>query len=115
LRGINDLDDTIKRLQAYESVGASVLYAPGIKSLDELRKVTGEINRPFNVLAVFFHGVSVPDFVDAGAKRISVGGALAWASVKPIIEAGRQMLEQGNFNWTGQMASGAEIKTLLNS
>lgn len=113
LRGVNDLDDTIKRLQAYESTGANVLYAPGVKTLADLKTVTGALTKPFNVLAVFFRDTSVNDFIEAGAKRISVGGALTWASVKPVIDAGREMLEQGTFQWTHNMASGAEVKKLL--
>lgn len=115
LRGVDDLDDTIKRLQAYESAGANVLYAPGLKTLDELKKVTSEIGKPLNVLAVFFRDTTVEDFAAAGAKRISIGGALAWASVKPLLDAGKEMLEKGSFDWTKTMASGAEVKKLFNT
>ena len=115
LRGVNDIDDTIKRLQAYEAAGANVLYAPGLKSLDDLQRVTQALNKPFNVLAVFFRGVTVDEFAAAGAKRISVGGALAWACVKPLLDAGKEMLEQGSFAWTKNLASGADIKRLLTS
>jgi 2-methylisocitrate lyase-like PEP mutase family enzyme len=115
LRGINDLDNTIQRLQAYQSVGANVLYAPGLKTLEQLKNVTDEISRPFNVLSVFFRDTTVDDFVAVGAKRISLGGALTWASIKPLLDAGKEMLEKGSFNWTKQLASGAEVKNLLNT
>ena len=115
LRGVNDLDDTLKRLQAFESAGANVLYSPGIKSLDDLKTVCDNINKPFNVLSVFFRDARVDDFNKAGAKRISVGGALAWASVKPIIDAGTEMLEQGSFNWAKHITSSSAVKKLFES
>ncbi len=113
LRGVDDLEDTIKRLQAFEAVGANVLYAPGLQTLDQLQQVTSEINKPFNVLAPCFHGVSVNEFAAAGAKRISIGGALNWATLSPIISAGKEMLEHGTFNWAVEMASAKEVKQLL--
>lgn len=113
LRGVDDLDETIKRLQAFAAAGANVLYAPGIASLDHLSLVTGELNLPFNVLAPFFRGVTVDEFAAAGAKRISVGAALNWAAVKPLLSAGKEMLATGTFSWTGQMASGGEVNKLL--
>ncbi len=113
LRGKNDIDDTIKRLQAYSAAGANVLYAPGINSLEQLKLVTGEVDKPFNVLAPFLATASVSEMMEAGAQRISVGGALNWVTVNPLIQAGREMLENGTFNWMGSMASGAEINKLM--
>jgi len=113
LRGVDDIDDTISRLQAFESAGANVLYAPGITQLDHLKKITGEITKPFNVLAPFFPKTSVADFAKAGAQRISVGGALTYASINPILLAGKEMLEQGTFDWVSTMASGKEVQMLL--
>ena len=113
LRGVNDLENTIKRLKAFEAVGAHVLYAPGIRSLDQLKQVTAELSAPFNVLAPFIQGASVDDFADAGAKRVSIGGALNWAAVNPVLKAGKEMLEQGTFNWTAEMAPSGEVKRLL--
>ena len=113
LRGIDDLDDTIKRLKAFEAVGANVLYAPGIRSLAQLREVTDELQTPFNVLAPPIKGASVTELFDAGAKRISVGGALNWAAVNPLLKAGNEMLEQGTFDWVNGMASGTSVNKLL--
>lgn len=113
LRGVNDLDDTLRRLQAYEAAGADVLYAPGIHSLDDLKKVTAEIGKPVNALAVFFRGATVADLAAAGARRISVGSALTWAALAPVIQAGKDMLERGSFDWTAKMASGAEVARFL--
>ena len=113
LRGVNDIDDTIKRLQAFEAAGANVLYAPGINSLEQLRQVTSELNRPFNVLAPLFRGVTVDEFSEAGAQRISVGAALNRVSISPLLKAGKEMLSQGTFSWTGAMASGVEVEGLM--
>src|SRR4051794_24422771 len=77
LRGVRDLDDTIRRLQAYERAGADVLFAPGLATLEHVRLVTSAVGRPVNVLASLFRGVTVAELADAGAKRISVGGGPA--------------------------------------
>jgi len=113
LRGVTDLDDTIKRLQAYAAAGADVLYAPGLDSLDQVREVTSAVGKPVNVLAVFFKGATLDDFAAAGAQRISLGSALAWATVAPLLNAGREMLEQGTFDWTANMASARDVQALL--
>ena len=113
LRGVDDIDDTIKRLQAFSAAGANVLFAPGLNSLAQVQQVTAEIDKPFNVLAVFFQGVTVADFAAAGAKRISLGSALNWASINPLLIAGKEMLEHGTFNWTAGMASRREVEGLL--
>jgi 2-methylisocitrate lyase-like PEP mutase family enzyme len=76
--------------------------------------VTSELNTPFNVLAPFIPGASVDDFAEAGAKRISTGGALTWAAVNPILKAGKEMLEQGTFGWMAGMAPRGEVNDLLN-
>ncbi len=111
--GINDLDDTINRLKAFEAAGANVLYAPGICSLEQLEQITTELSQPFNVLASFIPRASVNDFTRAGAKRISTGGALNWAAVTPVLNAGKEMLEQGTFSWITEMATPGEVNKLL--
>jgi 2-methylisocitrate lyase-like PEP mutase family enzyme len=113
LRGVDDLDDTIKRLQAFSAAGADVLYAPGLTSLTQLQQVTSEIDRPFNVLAPFFKGISVAEFSAAGAQRISVGSALNSACISPLLSAAKEMIEHGTFSWTAGMASGTEVQALL--
>jgi len=113
LRGVDDLQDTIKRLQAFEAAGAQVLYAPGVRSLEQLGEVTSAISAHFNVLSVFFPGASLNDFAEAGAQRVSVGGGLNYAAINPVILAGREMLEQGTFSWSAGMANGAEVQRLL--
>ena len=113
LRAAYDLDEAIGRLRAYEQAGADVLYAPGIRSLEDLRRVTSAVGKPVNVLAGFFPGASMADFEAAGARRVSLGGSLTWAAVRPLLDAGREMLERGTFDWLAQVAPGAEIRKLL--
>jgi 2-methylisocitrate lyase-like PEP mutase family enzyme len=113
LRGVNDLGDTIERLQAYSRAGADVLYAPGIRTLEDLAAVTAGIDKPFNVLGVAMPQATLADFAAAGAKRVSVGGALAWAALRPLLDASREMLEHGTFGWVRQAASGGEVSRLL--
>ncbi len=91
IRGNPDLDDTVARLQAYEEAGADVLYAPGLATADEVRAVCEAVTRPVNVLAR--PGLSVAEVAAAGARRVSVGGALTWVAVSAAAAAARLLLE----------------------
>ena len=113
LRGRQDLDDTIRRLRAFEAAGADVLYAPALATLDEVRLVTSALGKPLNVLAPPLKGVTVAQLADAGVKRISVGGALARAALTAVLRAGAEMREQGSFGWASGLASGTEVSKLL--
>lgn len=113
LRGVDDLEDTIARLKSYETAGADVLYAPGIRTLEDLATVTGELRRPFNVLVAFFPGASVDDLAAHGARRISLGAALTWVSLKPVLEASAEMLERGTFSFLADAAVGPDVQRRL--
>jgi 2-methylisocitrate lyase-like PEP mutase family enzyme len=115
LHGRNHLDDTIRRLQAFEAAGADVLYAPGLKTLEEVRLVTSALNKPVNILAPLIKGVTVAELADAGVKRISVGGALARAAIATLIRAGLEIQNEGSFGWVNDLASGDEIQRLLSN
>jgi 2-methylisocitrate lyase-like PEP mutase family enzyme len=91
LRGNPDLDDTIARLQAFESAGADVLYAPWLQTTDEIAAVCSAVSRPVNVLAA--PGLSFADIAEAGAKRVSVGSRLTWVAVEAAAGVARQLLE----------------------
>jgi 2-methylisocitrate lyase-like PEP mutase family enzyme len=112
LRGRHDLDDTIRRLQAFEAAGADVLYAPGLSTLDDVRLVTAALLKPVNVLAPFLKNVTVTQLADAGAKRISVGGAMARAAMSALVRAGIEMRDHGSFGW---VASSADVTKLLSA
>lgn len=96
IRGNPHLDDTITRLQAYEGAGASVLYAPGLKNRDEIRTVCDAISRPLNVLAR--PELSMSAIVDAGGKRVSVGGSLTWVAVEAMAAAAVAIRDRGDFS-----------------
>jgi 2-methylisocitrate lyase-like PEP mutase family enzyme len=95
IRGVSDLDDTIKRLQAYEEVGADVLFAPGIHG-DQIKTVCDAVSKPVNVLA--FPGMKASEIFAAGAQRISVGGQLTWVAMAAAGEAASSLLEDGDFS-----------------
>jgi 2-methylisocitrate lyase-like PEP mutase family enzyme len=96
IRGNPDLDDTIARLQAFEAAGADVLYAPGLRTTEEIRAVCDAVARPVNVLAR--PSLSMADIAGAGATRISVGGALTWTAVSAAIEAATAIRDEGDFS-----------------
>jgi 2-methylisocitrate lyase-like PEP mutase family enzyme len=89
------LADTIERLQAYEAAGADVLYAPGLRTIEEVREVCGTVAKPVNVLAT--PKLSAAEIFEAGAQRISVGGALAFTAVAAFAEAATAIRDEGTF------------------
>jgi len=96
IRGNPDLDDTIARLQAYERAGADVLFAPGLRSPDEIRAICSAVGKPVNVLA--HKGLTLREIADAGGTRVSVGGALTWVAVNAMADAARQIRDDGDFS-----------------
>jgi len=96
IRGNPDLEDTIARLQAYERAGADVLYAPGLLSGKEIRAVSEGVTKPLNVLAR--SELSMSEIVDAGARRISVGGALTWVAIGAMVNAAERMRDEGDLS-----------------
>jgi 2-methylisocitrate lyase-like PEP mutase family enzyme len=113
LHGVPDLDDTIARLAAYAAAGADVLYAPGLTTLDQVRRVTGAVNRPVNVLAPMVRNATIADLAAAGAKRLSVGGALARAAVGALLRAAKELRNAGTFTWTHDLPPSREVTDLL--
>jgi 2-methylisocitrate lyase-like PEP mutase family enzyme len=105
LRGNPDLGDTIERLRAYEEAGADVLYAPGLRTVDEIRTVCDAVQAPVNVLAL--GNLSFAEIADAGAQRVSVGGALTWVGVNAFAEAATRIRDEGDFSSFG---SGPPLK-----
>ena len=90
-----DLDDTIARLQAFERAGADVLFAPGLRSGDEVRAVCSAVSRPVNVLG--HKGLSMAEIAEAGRQRVSIGGALTWVAVAAAADAAAH-LRDGDFS-----------------
>jgi 2-methylisocitrate lyase-like PEP mutase family enzyme len=96
IRGNPDLEDTIARLQAYERAGADVLYAPGLRNGEQIRAVCDAVSKPVNVLA--HRGLTMSEIVEAGGRRISVGGALTWVAVGALVAAAEQIRDHGDFS-----------------
>ena len=96
LRGNPDLTDTIARLQAFEQAGADCLYAPGLRSVEDIGMVCQAVSKPVNVLAV--PGLSLAEIAAAGAQRVSVGGALTWVAVRALADAATAIRDSGDFS-----------------
>ena len=108
IRGNPDLRDTIARLQAYEQAGADVLYAPGLKTTDEIRAVCEALSKPVNVLAR--PNFTFAEMVEAGAQRVSVGGALTWVAVRAAMEAATSIVG-GDFSRLDSLPLGSWFPT----
>jgi 2-methylisocitrate lyase-like PEP mutase family enzyme len=114
LHGRGDMGDTIRRLQAYEVAGADVLYAPGLRNLAEVRQVVGAVKRPFNVVTGWLEpDITAAQLAEAGAKRISVGGALSRLALAAFVNAAQAMQSEGSFAWMRDMASIGDIRRML--
>jgi 2-methylisocitrate lyase-like PEP mutase family enzyme len=105
IRGRDDLDDTIARLRSYGEAGADVLFAPGLARIEDIRRVVEEVGRPVNVLAL--QGVpAVSELTAAGVKRISVGGAFAFAALDAVVAAARELREEGTYGYLERSRAG---------
>ncbi|MEA2217676.1 MAG: hypothetical protein QOJ35_302 [Solirubrobacteraceae bacterium] len=113
IHGLSDLDDTIARLRAYQEAGADVLFAPGMRTLEEVRAVVAAVDRPLNVLALA--GMPpVAELAAAGAARISIGGAFAFAAFGAVVEAARELREHGTYEfWTGARMGSNALRAAL--
>jgi 2-methylisocitrate lyase-like PEP mutase family enzyme len=106
LHGHLDLADTIARLQAYQDAGADVLYAPGLRRLEDIRQVIREVDRPVNVLALD-GAPTVAELAEAGVSRISVGGSFAFAALDALVGAATELRDQGTYGFRAGSAAGA--------
>jgi 2-methylisocitrate lyase-like PEP mutase family enzyme len=111
LHGRNDLDDTIRRLQAFEAVGADVLYSPGVRDLDTIRTVVATLRKPFNLVMGFADPtLTVDQLSAAGVKRISVGGAMSRFALAAFLQSAREMKDKGSFSFVTKMAPIKELR-----
>jgi 2-methylisocitrate lyase-like PEP mutase family enzyme len=111
LHGRRDLDDTIRRLQAYEAAGADVLYAPGLRAIEDVQAICAAVSRPVNVLATAT--LTVDQLRDAGARRISLGGAFAHAALSAFLRAAREVREGGSFDFMREAAPFADLAAFM--
>lgn len=114
IHGVNDLDDTIRRLQAYEKAGADVLFAPGLSTLEAIRTVCRSVSKPVNVVMTFpgAERITLAELAEAGVKRVSTGGGLARAAYGALIAAGKDMLA-GGFGYIGPAAAGTYLNDVM--
>ena len=106
LRGNPSLSDTIARLQSYQEAGADVLFAPGVTKPEEIRQLVAEVDLPLNVLP--FPGTpTVTELAALGVKRVSVGGAFAYAGLGAVAEAAAELRDQGTYGYWEQARSGS--------
>src|SRR5271154_6983517 len=117
LHGRADLDDTIRRLQAFATAGANVLFAPALPSLEAIKTVCAAVApRPVNVLAgIKGLAFSVAELEAAGVRRISLGGALARTALGALIGAGREMQEKGTFTFVENATPTAEVAGFMSA
>ena len=108
IRGNPDLNDTIARLQAYAAAGADVLYAPGLRTAEEIQAVCSAVSKPVNVLG--FPGMLVDEVFGAGAQRLSVGGSLGWTAVEGFAQAAERIRDEGDLS---MLASSKRIRGWL--
>ncbi|HEY3815482.1 MAG TPA: isocitrate lyase/phosphoenolpyruvate mutase family protein [Caulobacteraceae bacterium] len=116
LRGVNDLDDTIRRLQAFEKAGADMLYAPLLPDLDAVHAVCSAVSKPVNVLAAgALAKCTVAELGAAGARRISVGSGLSNAAFGALVRGAREMKDQGTFGFLSGAMATSEMNKLLDT
>lgn len=109
-----DLDDTIRRLQAFSEAGADVLYAPGLPDIDAIRTVCGAVDKPVNVvMGLKGHRYSVAELAEAGVRRISVGGSFARAAFGALKRAAEEVRTSGTFDYAAAAIADTELSQLM--
>jgi 2-methylisocitrate lyase-like PEP mutase family enzyme len=109
-----DLDETIARLQAYAQAGADCLYAPGLRTREQIAAVVAAVApKPVNVLVGWQSELTVADLAALGVRRISVGGALARCAWGGFLRAARLLAGEGSFAGFADAAAGAELNALF--
>jgi 2-methylisocitrate lyase-like PEP mutase family enzyme len=114
LFGRRDLNDTIKRLQAYQEAGADVLYAPGLSNKEDIAAVVSSLDRPVNVL-MGLAGVRLTraELSEIGVKRISVGSVLSRVALSAFLRAAEEMRDHGTFTFSDNIVSFRDISAMF--
>jgi len=114
LWGRPNIDDTIKRLQAFSEAGADVLYAPGLPDLETIHTVCREVDKPVNVV-VGLQGANhtVEALAGAGVNRISVGGSFARAALDAMIRAAVEARDNGTFTYASDAIPDREVSAMM--
>jgi 2-methylisocitrate lyase-like PEP mutase family enzyme len=114
LFGRRDLNDTIKRLQAYQEAGADVLYAPGLASREDIAAVVSSLDRPVNVL-MGLAGVrlTLAELSEIGVRRVSVGSVLSRVALSAFLGAAKEMRDHGTFTFSDDLVSFRDISAMF--
>jgi 2-methylisocitrate lyase-like PEP mutase family enzyme len=114
LVGRPDLEDTIKRLQAYQEAGADILYAPGLRTREQIAALVNSVDRPVNVV-MGLQGVklSLTELSELGVKRVSVGSALTRAAFGAFLRAAQEMRQQGTFTFADEAVSYPDLSAMF--
>jgi 2-methylisocitrate lyase-like PEP mutase family enzyme len=116
IKGQPDLDETIRRLRAFADAGADCLYAPGIKTREQIEAVVKAVApKPVNLLMSAASGFSVKDIADMGVRRISVGGTLARVAMHAFIKSAKEIAETGTFDRFAGVISNAELNAVFSA
>jgi len=115
LHGRRDLDDTIRRLQAYEKAGAEVLYAPGLTTADEIRTVCSSLTKPVNVLLGLkgANQFTVAELGELGVRRISLGSGFSRAALTAFLHAAREVIDDGTFTFADEAMYISELTAMF--
>ncbi len=114
LRGNPSLDDTIRRLQAYEKAGADVLFAPGLPDLDTIRTVCSAVGKPVNfMVGIRGHSFSVRELQAVGVRRISLATSLYRAAMSGLADAAREVHDHGTFGYLDRGLTSAELNGFM--
>jgi 2-methylisocitrate lyase-like PEP mutase family enzyme len=115
LHGRGDLDDTIRRLQAFEKAGAEVLYAPGLTTADEIRTVCSSVGKPVNVLMGLKGAcrLTVAELGELGVRRISLGSGFSRAALTAFLHAAREVIDEGTFTFADEALYISELAAMF--
>jgi 2-methylisocitrate lyase-like PEP mutase family enzyme len=114
LHGRLDLDDTIRRLQAFEKVGADALFAPGLTKPEDIRTVCKSVTKPVNVIMGLKSGsFTVAELADMGVRRISLGSALCRAALGELVRAAEEIRKTGTFKFAEKAMPYADANELM--
>jgi 2-methylisocitrate lyase-like PEP mutase family enzyme len=111
LYGVGDLDEIIRRLQAFEDAGADVLYAPGLKTIDEMKVVMDAVTKPVNIVMGFADpAITLPQLAEIGVRRVSIGAGLSRVALNAAMHAAREM-KDGRFGFITDMIGVGELRS----
>lgn len=114
LHGRPDLDDTIRRLQAFERAGADALFPPGLTRAEDIRTVCSSVRKPVNVvMGIKGVSLSVADLAALGVRRISLGASLCRAAIGGFVRAAREIRDKGTFGWAEDAFPSPELRALM--